>query len=99
MQICKKFILAVWQALKEAKLSSRIPDQDFRQMKSLTISNAENAWIHFQVLAVARYPGECPKTSRCLTFVVKLSNTPMCQWAYLELVVFQINRPGMEVSS
>ena len=99
MQIFKKFIVAVWQALKEAKLSSRIPDQDFRQMKSLTISNAENAWIHFQVLAVARYPGECPKTWICITFLVKLSNTPMCQWAYSDLVVLQINQPGMEVSS
>ena len=49
-------------ALQEAGLSSRIPDEDFRQLMSVTISNAEDAWINFKILAVSRYPGERRQT-------------------------------------
>jgi hypothetical protein len=44
-------------------LTSEVDDENFKQLKSMTVSQGR-AYIHFQVLAVARYLGEaCCATS------------------------------------
>ena len=52
---CEAATIAVGQApLPKATLSSRMADDDLRELKALTISQG-SSWIHFQVMAVARY--------------------------------------------
>jgi hypothetical protein len=38
-------------------LTSQVDDENFKQLKSMTVAQGR-AFVHFQVLAVARYLGE-----------------------------------------
>lgn len=54
------------QASFSSPLSSRMDDQDLIELKQLTVTQG-SSWVHFQVLAVARYFNE---TSRYGSIVV-----------------------------